>query len=82
MSYLAEVTQQSGEDWPLTELTLSTTRRGRHRGLPELRPWYIGKEEPQAIRLARRAAAPPPAPVKGMPMAAAAMVPELRAARG
>jgi len=75
VSYLAEVTQQSGEDWPLTELTLSTTRRGRHRGLPELRPWYIGKEEPH-IRLARAPAAPPPAPVKGMPMAAAAMVPE------
>ena len=43
VSYLAEVTQQTGEDWPAVELTLSTTRRGRHQTLPELEPWYIGK---------------------------------------
>jgi uncharacterized protein (TIGR02231 family) len=28
VSYLAEVTQQTGEDWPAVELVLSTTRRG------------------------------------------------------
>ncbi len=50
VSYLAEVTQQTGEDWPAVELVLATTRRGWHQGLPELDPWYIGK-----------AAAPPPA---------------------
>jgi uncharacterized protein (TIGR02231 family) len=43
VSYLAEVTQQTGEDWPAVELVLATTRRGRHQGLPELDPWYIGK---------------------------------------
>jgi uncharacterized protein (TIGR02231 family) len=46
ISYLAEVTQQTGEDWPAVELTLSTIRRGLHRGLPELNPWYIGRAEP------------------------------------
>ena len=50
VSYLAEVTQQTGEDWPAVELVLATMRRGQHQGLPELDPWYIGK-----------AAAPPPA---------------------
>ena len=50
VSYLAEVTQQTGEDWPAVELVLATTRRGRYQGLPELDPWYIGKT-----------AAPPPA---------------------
>jgi uncharacterized protein (TIGR02231 family) len=50
VSYLAEVTQQTGEDWPAVELVLSTTRRGRHEMLPELDPWYIGR-------------APSPAPV-------------------
>src|SRR6266705_1057626 len=57
VSYLAEVTQQTGEDWPAVELVLSTTRRGRHQGLPELDPWYIGKAvvPPAAPRMARRA---------------------------
>jgi uncharacterized protein (TIGR02231 family) len=46
VSYLAEVTQQTGEDWPAVELVLATMRHGRHRGLPELDPWYIGKLPP------------------------------------
>ena len=46
VSYLAEVTQQTGEDWPAVELVLSTTRRGLHQVLPELDPWYIGRAEP------------------------------------
>jgi uncharacterized protein (TIGR02231 family) len=43
VSYLAEVRQRSGEDWPAVELVLSTTRRGLHQTLPELDPWYIGR---------------------------------------
>ena len=46
VSYLAEVTQQTGEDWPAVELVLATMRRGLHQGLPELDPWYIGKAVP------------------------------------
>ena len=46
VSYLAEVRQQSGEDWPAVELVLSTTRRGLHQALPELDPWYIGRARP------------------------------------
>ena len=46
VSYLAEVRQQSGEDWPAVELVLSTTRRGLHQALPELDPWYIGRAQP------------------------------------
>jgi len=62
VSYLAEVRQQTGEDWPAVELTLSTTRRGLHRGLPELNPWYIDRAKPvsmmpRAGRMARREAA-------------------------
>ena len=58
VSYLAEVTQQTGEDWPAVELVLATTRRGRHEGLPELDPWYIGKAAaipPAMPRMARKA---------------------------
>ena len=48
VSYLAEVTQQTGEDWPAVELVLSTTRRGRHQVLPELDPWYVRRAQPPA----------------------------------
>ena len=48
VSYLAEVTQLTGEDWPPVELVLSTTRRGLHQILPELNPWYIGRVQPVA----------------------------------
>ena len=54
VSYLAEVTQQTGEDWPEVALALSTARRGQSQTLPELSPWYIGR--PQPPRLPGRAA--------------------------
>ncbi len=60
VSYLAEVTQQTGEDWPAVELVLATTRRGRHQGLPELDPWYIGKAPPAS-------SLPPAAPADASP---------------
>ncbi len=77
ISYLAEVTQQSGEDWPAVELTLSTTRRGLHRGLPELNPWYIGRAKPVPLMppsqpLARRES-PTLTPATTTPVAASAM---------
>jgi uncharacterized protein (TIGR02231 family) len=59
VSYLAEVTQRTGEDWPETTLVLSTARQGQHQGLPELRPWYIGRP------------VPPPQPVMRVPHSAA-----------
>ena len=34
VSYLAEVTQQTGEDWPEVALVLSTARKGRARPCP------------------------------------------------
>jgi uncharacterized protein (TIGR02231 family) len=64
VSYLAEVTQQTGEDWPAVELVLSTTRRGLHQVLPELDPWYIGRAEPV------------PRPLAGRSMALAGAVPQ------
>ena len=59
VSYLAEVTQQTGEDWPAVELVLSTTRRGLHQILPELDPWYIGRVQPVPRPLARQSMAVP-----------------------
>jgi uncharacterized protein (TIGR02231 family) len=46
VSYLAEVTQQTGEDWPEVALVLSTARKGQSQTLPELSPWYIGRPQP------------------------------------
>jgi len=79
VTYLAEITQQTGEDWPPVELALSTTRRGRHQTLPELHPWYIGRPavvpRPPAAGLLPRGYgaaddAAPTALVAGLPRAA------------
>ncbi len=74
VSYLAEVSQNSGEDWPAVELVLSTTRRGLHDTLPELGPWYIERARPlpPPPRPMRMAAASGQAGPPGSPVAAAA----------
>jgi uncharacterized protein (TIGR02231 family) len=62
VSYLAEINQRTGEDWPEVTLVLSTARRGQRQTLPELTPWYISR--PQAPR---------PGPPRGRAASAAAM---------
>ena len=83
VSYLAEVWQQSGEDWPAVELILSTTRRGLHQALPELDPWYIGRARPvpapPPFRMRKGLALPGPQAVPpgvSMAVAAEAVLPE------
>jgi uncharacterized protein (TIGR02231 family) len=53
VSYLAEITQRSGEDWPEVALVLSTARQGHHQALPELSPWYISRPQPPRPGLPR-----------------------------
>jgi uncharacterized protein (TIGR02231 family) len=53
VSYLAEITQRTGEDWPEVTLVLSTTRQGLRHTLPELQPWYIGRPKPPVYPVAR-----------------------------
>jgi uncharacterized protein (TIGR02231 family) len=67
VSYLAEITQRTGEDWPEVTLVLSTTRRGLRQTLPELSPWYIGRPRP-------------PRPRPGPPRMRAAAVAQMAAA--
>jgi uncharacterized protein (TIGR02231 family) len=62
VSYLAEITQRTGEDWPETTLVLSTTRQGLSQTLPELMPWYIGRPPPPRPAPRSRAAASAPMP--------------------
>jgi uncharacterized protein (TIGR02231 family) len=58
VSYLAEITQRTGEDWPEVALVLSTTRQGLSQTLPELSPWYIGRLQPPRVHAARARSAP------------------------
>lgn len=62
VSYLAEITQRTGEDWPEVTLVLSTTRQGLRQTLPELHPWYIGHPEPPRYESAVLRSAAVPAP--------------------
>lgn len=65
VSYLAQVSQRTGEDWQGVALALSTARPALAETLPELDPWYIGpvyaRERPAIPRMLRMAApaAPP-----------------------
>jgi uncharacterized protein (TIGR02231 family) len=62
VGYLAQVSQQSGEDWRDVSLTLSTARPALASRLPELEPWYI--EPPRALPL-EAAPTPRPAAMRG-----------------
>ncbi len=54
VSYLAQVTQNSGQDWNGVKLTLSTARPALNQRLPKLRPWYIDEFRPQLRQPAAR----------------------------
>ncbi|MEG3927872.1 mucoidy inhibitor MuiA family protein [Microcoleus sp. D3_18a_C4] len=47
LNYLAEVNQNTGEDWTGVALTLSTAKPGMGTLPPKLEPWYIDKTEPE-----------------------------------
>ncbi|MEH2461067.1 mucoidy inhibitor MuiA family protein [Nostoc sp.] len=74
LSYLAEITQSSGEDWIGANLTLSTAKPGLGTLPPKLEPWYIDAPLPQRVRerRSRLAAQPPLLPTIPEPPASAA----------
>ncbi|MEH2084648.1 MAG: mucoidy inhibitor MuiA family protein [Nostoc sp.] len=75
LSYLAEITQSTGEDWIGANLTLSTAKPGLGTLPPKLEPWYIDTPRPRIARQQRRArfaAQPPPLPSIPEPPASAA----------
>jgi uncharacterized protein (TIGR02231 family) len=77
IGYLAQVSQQSGEDWQDVALTLSTARPALASRLPELDPWYI-----EPVRALPLEAAPAPRKAGMRSVAAAApMVMGMDAAR-
>jgi uncharacterized protein (TIGR02231 family) len=60
LTYLAEVSQITGEPWQSIRLSLSTAQPALAVALPELDPWYVGPRPP-AAPLARTAKADGPA---------------------
>jgi uncharacterized protein (TIGR02231 family) len=75
LTWYGLVRQQTGEDWPECELSLSTARPAAASSVPELQPWFLDRVRPL----------PPPRPVpapaaasRGMVMAASVeMAPKL-----
>ena len=68
ISYLAQVTQRTGEDWSEVALTLSTARPALAETLPELDSWYVGpvyaqRRAPPRAMMAAPAPASAPTPV-------------------
>ncbi len=59
VGYLAEVRQNTGEDWAEIALTLSTARPALAETVPELQPWYIAIYQPPPPRESRKRAARP-----------------------
>nr|WP_052477891.1 mucoidy inhibitor MuiA family protein [Kibdelosporangium sp. MJ126-NF4]CEL14798.1 Aspartate ammonia-lyase [Kibdelosporangium sp. MJ126-NF4]CTQ96573.1 Aspartate ammonia-lyase (EC 4.3.1.1) [Kibdelosporangium sp. MJ126-NF4] len=53
LTWHAEITQFTGEDWPECELSLSTARPAVTAEIPELQPWFLDRQRP----------VPPPAPM-------------------
>ncbi|MEH2322956.1 MAG: mucoidy inhibitor MuiA family protein [Nostoc sp.] len=72
LSYLAEITQSSSEDWIGANLTLSTAKPGLGTLPPKLEPWYIDAPRPQMLRQRRFSAQPPLLPTIADPPASAA----------
>lgn len=72
VGYLAQVSQQSGEDWKDVSLTLSTARPALAARLPELEPWYLAPVHALPLDVA-------PAPRMAAMMASA---PDARMERG
>jgi len=60
LTYIAEVTQSTGEDWLGAALTLSTAKPGLGTLPPNLEPWYITTANAPTER--RRQVVLPPAP--------------------
>lgn len=55
LSYIAQISQNSGEDWSAVGLTVSTARPALNQRLPDLRPWYVDILRPPPPAQIRRA---------------------------
>ncbi len=62
LNYLAQIKQNSGQDWVDVALSVSTARPALNQRLPELHPWYVDEKrpllrrQPTAVRSAKKMA--------------------------
>lgn len=54
VTYIAQVTQNSGQDWSEVALSVSTARPSLNQRLPELNPWYVDEARPIMPRAVRK----------------------------
>jgi uncharacterized protein (TIGR02231 family) len=80
LTYMAEVSQNTGEAWPGVGLTLSTARPSLSLTIPELDPWFVRPRPIEPPRL-RKAAGPMAFAAQAIPAPAAAPAPVEAAAR-
>ncbi|MEG4107299.1 mucoidy inhibitor MuiA family protein [Microcoleus sp. S13_C5] len=67
LNYLAEVNQNTGEDWTGVALTLSTAKPGMGTLPPKLQPWFIDIVHPRSAR-SRQILMKPTRPTAGAEM--------------
>lgn len=58
ISYLAQITQRTGQAWTGVQLAVSTARPAINQRLPQIQPWYIREYQPPKPRQMVRTAAP------------------------
>lgn len=68
LSYLATITQNTGEDWQGVNLNLSTAKPGNCTAPPKLQPWYIDLPVPKVDESLQRSMLYPPAMALPMPV--------------
>ena len=71
LGYLANIRQQTGEDWPAVNLSLSTAQPAVSTVIPELDPWYVDVYSPPIYAPMRMRAASDGPPTAGLAAAAA-----------
>lgn len=82
LTWHAEITQSTGEDWPECELALSTARPADTAQIPELSPWYLDRLQPlpPAMPMRSRAGAAAESADFGAPGSVVAAAPMMQAA--
>jgi uncharacterized protein (TIGR02231 family) len=71
LGYLAEIIQNTGEDWINVDITLSTAKPGLGTLPPKLQPWYIDVPRPAAQLMTTRRIRQRPMSIPAAPMAIA-----------
>ena len=54
LTYMAQITQETGEDWQDVNISLSTARPALSQTLPEAKPWNISRFDPILVEEVKR----------------------------